>query len=125
MDSLSSAIKDQARALGFELVGIAPETDADGFDRLREWLDQGMAGEMDYMHRHAEARRHPESVFKNVRTVVMVGISYHSRMEPDAEEVNGTPRGRVAQYARGADYHVVIKRKLNELMSWIQEREPT
>jgi epoxyqueuosine reductase len=123
MDSLSAAIKDQARALGFELVGIAPATEADGFDRLREWLDHGMAGEMGYMHRHAQARRHPESVLKNVRSVVMVGISYHASKH-DADHVNDASKGRVAQYARGADYHVVIKEKLNELLSWIQERVP-
>jgi epoxyqueuosine reductase len=124
MDSLSSAIKTQASALGFELVGIAPATEADGFERLREWLDHGMAGEMQYMHRHAEARRHPESVLKSVRTVVMVGISYHSKTAHDAERFDRGAKGRVAQYARGADYHVVIKQKLNELLSWIQEREP-
>jgi epoxyqueuosine reductase len=124
MDSLSSTIKDQARNLGFELVGIAPATAADGFDHLGEWLDHGMAGEMQYMHRHAQARRHPESVLKSVRTVVMVGISYHSRREHDGDRADCSPTGRVAQYARGADYHTVIKQKLNELLCWIQGREP-
>jgi epoxyqueuosine reductase len=124
MDSLSAEIKDQARALGFELVGIAPATEADGFDHLREWLDQGMAGEMQYMHRHRDARRRPQSVLKDVQSVVMVGISYHSGKEPNAEPGNGGPKGRVAQYARGADYHVVIKQKLNQLLSWIQEHAP-
>src|SRR5262249_49393405 len=61
---------------------------------------------------------------KSVRSVVMVGISYHCGREHDAEQVDWGPKGRVAQYARGADYHVVIKQKLNELLSWIQEREP-
>jgi epoxyqueuosine reductase len=126
MDSLSSVIKDEARNLGFELVGIAPATEADGFDHLREWLDQGMAGEMEYMHRHADGRRHPGSVLKNVKTVVMVGMNYHSHEKEKhlAERIDSGPKGRVAQYARGADYHTVIKRKLNELLSWIQKREP-
>src|SRR5436305_560557 len=57
MSELETRLKQQARALGFELVGIAPATPADGFDRLRDWLERGFAGSMDYMHRHAAARR--------------------------------------------------------------------
>jgi epoxyqueuosine reductase len=76
MTSLELRIKEQAHDLGFELVGIAPATPADGFDRMREWLDQGHAGEMDYMYRQAEARRHPSSILPEVRSVVMVGMNY-------------------------------------------------
>ena len=76
MTSLESRLKEQAHSLGFELVGIAPATPADGFERMREWLDQGYAGEMEYMHRQAEARRHPDSILADVRTVVMVGMNY-------------------------------------------------
>ena len=57
METLEARLKGQARALGFELAGIAPAAPADGFDRLRDWLDRGFDGEMDYMRRHAEARR--------------------------------------------------------------------
>ena len=57
MVSLEARLKQRAHAFGFELVGIAPATPADGFERLRAWLDQGYAGEMAYMQRHAAARR--------------------------------------------------------------------
>src|SRR5260370_42035904 len=76
MGGLENRIKEQARTLGFELVGIAPATDADGFGRLRAWLEHDYAGEMAYLHRHAEARRHPASVLPEVRSVVMVGMNY-------------------------------------------------
>ncbi len=69
-------IKEQAHALGFELAGIAPAADADGFAHLQNWLAQGFAGQMDYMTRHAEARGHPASILPSVRSVVMVGINY-------------------------------------------------
>ncbi len=75
--TLEDRIKEQAHALGFELAGIAPATEADGFDRLRDWLAHDFAGEMGYMHRHAGARRHPSSVLPAVRSVVMVGMNYH------------------------------------------------
>ena len=79
METLEPRIKEQAHALGFELVGIAPATQADGFERMREWLDQGHAGEMGYMYRQAEARRHPDSILPDVRSVIMVGMNYADR----------------------------------------------
>jgi epoxyqueuosine reductase len=117
-ESLESRLKQQAQALGFDLVGIAPAGPADGFDRLRDWLDRGFAGDMDYMHRHAGARRHPESVLPEVRSVVMLGMNYNPGNGPE-ESVSGT--GRVARYARGADYHDVLRERLNHLLAWLQE----
>src|SRR3954447_11894308 len=76
MDSLEDRIKADARGLGFDPVGIARATEADGFARLKDWLARGYAGEMDYMRRHAEARRHPAAVLPDVKSVVMVGMGY-------------------------------------------------
>src|SRR5260370_26010092 len=87
MAELEQQIKEQAHALGFELVGIAPATAADGFDRLRSWLERDYAGDMAYMHRQADARRHPSSVLPEVRSVVMVGMNYlASRGRPHGPE---------------------------------------
>src|SRR5437762_9577622 len=72
MPALEDRIKEQARRLGFELAGIAAATPADGFDRFLHWLEAGHAGEMGYMNRHAEARRHPEAILPGVRSVVML-----------------------------------------------------
>jgi epoxyqueuosine reductase len=114
-------LKQQAHILGFDLVGVAPAGPADGFDRLRDWLDRGFAGDMDYMGRHAEARRHPESVLPNVRSVVMVGMNYNPGGGP---EENASGQGRVARYARGADYHEVLRQRLNQLLTWLQTERP-
>ena len=117
-DSLESRLKRQARLLGFDLVGVAPAGPADGFDCLRDWLDRGFAGDMDYMHRHAEARRHPESVLPEVRSVVMLGMNYNPGEEQE-EGVSG--QGRVARYARGPDYHDVLRERLNQLLAWLHK----
>ena len=73
---LKERIKQLARSLGFELVGIAPAIPADSFDCLQTWLQQGFAGDMGYMHRQSKARRHPASILPQVRSVVMVGLNY-------------------------------------------------
>src|ERR1017187_8590501 len=105
MTSLQTRIKEQAHALGFELAGIAPAADADGFAHLQDWLVQGFAGEMDYMRRHAEARGHPASILPDVRSVVMVGINYKQAADSGQQAAN---TGRVSCYAGGIDYHDVL-----------------
>jgi epoxyqueuosine reductase len=123
MLSLEARIKQQARELGFELVGIAAATPADSFDRLRDWLAQGFAGDMAYMHRYAAARQHPSSILPNVCSVVMVGMNYlpdEGRSQPES----GPLKGRVARYAQGTDYHDVLRQRLNQFLASVQEFVP-
>ncbi len=131
--SLADRLKDRAHALGFELVGIAPAADADGFDRLRDWLDRDFAGEMAYMQRQAEARRHPASILPAVRSVLMVGLNYkleRSEAEKGTGPLNAkgpvpfSASGGIALYALGQDYHDVLRGKLNELLEWVQTEAP-
>jgi epoxyqueuosine reductase len=121
MALLEDRIKEQARALGFELVGIAPATEADGLARLEAWLEQGFAGEMTYMERHAQARRHPRAILAEVQSVIMVGMNYHQR-DDASKTLPG--RGRVARYARGEDYHDVLRERLNRLLDWVKKEAP-
>jgi epoxyqueuosine reductase len=130
MVSLESRIKERAHDLGFELAGIAPATPADGFERLRQWLDRGFAGDMGYMHRHAEARRHPDSILPEVRSVILVGMNHGKQESGDRSQGSGIRgqesgvRGQVARYARGEDYHRVLRGRLKELLGWIQREVP-
>jgi epoxyqueuosine reductase len=123
MQSLEARLKHRAHELGFELAGIAPATPADGFDRLRQWLDRGLAGEMDYLRRHAQARRHPSSILANVRSVVMLGMNYYPGSGDG--QIDPVATGKVARYARGQDYHDVLWERLNRLLEWVQEEIPT
>jgi epoxyqueuosine reductase len=122
MASLENQIKQQAHSLGFELVGIAKAGPADGFERLRDWLEQGFAGDMGYMHRHEEARRHPSSILPAVRSVVMVGMNYKPAQAADA--AHSGAHGRVARYALGEDYHRVLRQRLNQLLECLQREVP-
>jgi epoxyqueuosine reductase len=136
MRTVEDWIKTEAQEVGFALVGIARATEADGFDRLREWLHRGFAGEMAYMSRYAEERRHPASVLPEVRSVVMVGMEYgtsRERQRPVAEDcpflpvadAPGSPNtGRIARYAAGPDYHDVLRDRLNRLLRWVQSEFP-
>lgn len=136
MHALAKAIKEHAHALGFELAGIAAATEADGFEHLLAWLAHGYDGEMDYMRRHAEARRHPASILGDVRSVVMVGMNYFAGdSEQRSSQYSGlrtqdstagapSPSGRVARYARGMDYHRVLWDRLGQLLKFVQSEVP-
>lgn len=135
MTPFANRIKEHAQQLGFELTGIAPAADADGFAHLQDWLAQGFAGEMDYMTRHGDARQHPASILPEVRSVVMVGINYKRAADsrcpltpgpspPVGRGEKTANTGRVSCYAGGLDYHDVLRDKLKTLLAWIQEQVP-
>ena len=116
-ESLEVRLKQHARELGFGLSGIAPAADADGFARYEAWLDAGYAGEMAYLHRRRDARRHPRAIVPDVRSVVMLGLEYGTA-------TTGEHSGRVAAYARGPDYHDHIWDRLNDLAAWLTGEVP-
>jgi len=118
MPALEPRLKQHARDLGFDLVGIARAAPADDFPHLLRWLTQGHAGAMTYMDRQAQARRHPASILPDVRSIVMLGLNYH-HAAPDPP-----PAARIAQYALGQDYHDVLRGKLNALLAWVQQETP-
>ena len=129
-------LKSRARELGFALSGIAPATDADAFSRFTHWLDRGYAGEMDYLHRLRDERRHPRSVLEAVRSVLMVGLEYCGMRNAECgienpplssipnSEFRVPHSGRVAKYAAGPDYHRFIWDRLNALAAWLEAESP-
>ncbi|MBO0699383.1 MAG: tRNA epoxyqueuosine(34) reductase QueG, partial [Zavarzinella sp.] len=122
---MENRLKAKARELGFELAGIARATEADGFARYREWLDRGYAGEMEYLYRNAEPRRHPESILGDVRSVLMLGMTYaRSDLAPSEAAGEGNGRARVAKYAQAPDYHEFFWDKLNTLAAWLDAEVP-
>lgn len=122
MQSLTGRLKAKAHELGFELVGIAPAREPAGLARFLDWLEQGYAGQMQYLERSAEARTTPESILSGARSLVMLGISYH---QPALrQDQSPAMHGKVAAYAHGSDYHELLWGKLNELRDWLAEAAP-
>lgn len=123
--TLEMLLKDRARELGFDPVGIAPAVRPAGFEHLQEWLKQGMAGEMHYFARREEAYSDPARCLPSVRSVVMVGLNYHCPEPAAPADEPASPTGRVARYARGtADYHDVLRDRLKKLADVLHEHRP-
>jgi epoxyqueuosine reductase len=117
MPSLAERIRASARKIGFDAVGMGPVDVAEDGRRLLAWVGEGAAGEMEYMTRDPEKRADPARAFPGARSVVAVALSHDPGTEPGAEPHpdGGGPRGIVARYARGRDYHRVMETRLRRL----------
>ncbi len=108
---LTAALKREALALGFDLAGACPAAVPTGWERFRQWLAAGYAGEMRYMADRAPAYEHPRHVLDGARSILMLGTAYRT-VEPVPP---GPGEGRVSRYAWGSDYHDLIRDRLRRL----------
>jgi len=111
--ALAVQIKERARALGFDLVGITAARAPAHAAEFNRWLESGFHGEMGYMARNAEKRSDLSKVLADVRSVVVVGMNY---LVADADSQSRPTTARIARYAWGAgDYHEVMSERLKRL----------
>lgn len=121
--AIAAQVKQQARGIGFDLVGIASADPSRRGAYLREWLDEGQAGEMTYLAQRLDTRTRPQSYLPGAQSVVCVAINYYVPLAPVPEEQRSRA-GRIARYALGDDYHELIKTRLHALADWIRGRFP-
>ncbi len=118
-DKLEHRIKAMAADLGFAACGIAragaaPRTT----ERLRQWLAEGMHGDMIWMEARAHQRETPRALWTEVTSVIALGMSYAPATDPLALADMGDI-GRISVYAQGGDYHDSVKRQLKALGRWL------
>jgi epoxyqueuosine reductase len=120
-DKLEARIREQAAALGFAACGIARADAAPRTaERLRQWLDEGLHGDMIWMEARAHHRGSPAGLWPEVRSVIALGMSYAPAVDPLALAGEGGV-GRISVYAQGGDYHDVVKRQLKALGRWLAQ----
>jgi len=126
--SLADAIKREARALGFDAIGIAavpasPSCSTSNLsllDRLQSWLERTYHGTMAWMARQPERRADPRQVLPGCRSIISVGMNYLTAHR--ADERHGF--GRIARYAWGRDYHDILGQRLVQLETAIAKLSP-
>lgn len=120
---LTALIRQTAYSLGFCKIGIiaADPIQADSGRRLKEWIDSGYHAEMAWMVNHLEKRLEPACLMENTRSIVCLAMNYYTPDEYDREKPDSL---KIAKYARGTDYHYVIKDRLKILLAQLQERFP-
>jgi epoxyqueuosine reductase len=120
---LAGEIKDRARELGFDLVGIAPAEPSRYAGYVAAWLAEGRAGSMDYLHDRVDERLVPASYLPGARSVVCVAMNYHTRLDPVPADKR-PHHAKIARYALGDDYHELIKPLLHDLADFIRAAVP-
>jgi len=100
----------------FARAAAAPEAAA----RLGEFLRHGRHGTMDWMERNAERRADPVLLWPQARSIVMLGINYGPGHDP-REDLQYNDTGAISVYARGDDYHDVLKKRLKRLAGFLVE----
>lgn len=128
--TLTTALKEEATRLGFELSGTCPAVtppsnhqkglNIGGIEGLRCWLAAGYAGQMNYLGARYDAYEHPRHVLEGARSLLVLGAAYRTA-EPQAP---GPGQGRVSRYAWGTDYHRVIRERLHQLTDFHRHLVP-
>ena len=111
---LQETIKARALELGFDRVAIGPAGPPEHAEQFTRWLEAGHAGTMAYLARTRAERVDPERLLPGGRSVVAVALAYGGA----EEDGDWAP---VARYARGHDYHDVMRPRLRALCRTIEE----
>lgn len=124
MNDFNDALAQEAERQGFVAFGVASATAApQTVSRLRQWLAKGYHADMIWMEETEERRASPQGLWPDVRSVIMLGMSYAPSVDPrhleDAQDI-----GRISVYAQGRDYHDTIKKRLKALARWMVARAP-
>ncbi len=111
---MKAALMQLADSLGFALCRIAPAGRPPHAAEFRRWLDEGCAGEMEWMARNADRRTDPDAVLPGVKSIVVLALNYWQGAEPNPAQ------GRVARYAWNLDYHDFIVPKLQQIEAFLE-----
>ncbi len=122
-------VQDELQSLG--LIDLGRVSLKEGLlstelERLRGWLEEGRQGEMDYMKRQPDHRADPSHLLPGAQTALVVGLPYLPKPGPDwradEELALGTPsRAVISVYARGRDYHKVLRGRLGQLAEFMAQ----
>ncbi len=118
---LAQALKQKARQLGFTLAGLTIPAAPEHFDVFERWLAANQHAQMAYLADKTaiERRADPKRILPECQSILVLGIPY-SNPSPVSPLNEPSPRGRVAAYAWGADYHLVLPEKLRALVDFLE-----
>jgi len=121
VSAIQTAIREKAFEEGFDVVGFADANigNASG-ERLTKFIEDGAHGDMDWLARRVPERQHPTHLWSDVKTVISVGVNYGPADDPMAV-LDQPSNGAISVYARGDDYHDIMKKRLKAVARWVSE----
>ncbi len=113
--TLTINIKQLSYDLGFDLVGISSSNFNDRIakNNFQTWINKGYHASMHWMERRSEERKNIKKYFPEAKSIISFGYNYYTEHKNDNNY-------KISNYAWGKDYHIVIKEKLYEILSYIK-----
>jgi epoxyqueuosine reductase len=120
---LGLEIRRWGTELGFQKIGVSDIDLESAAGRLRDWLSDGLHGEMEYMHRHGSRRTRPAELVPGTLRVISARMDYLPESQDAAcNLLDHDSKAYVSRYALGRDYHKVLRGRLRALARRIEER---
>jgi epoxyqueuosine reductase len=120
---MKDLIKSKAMESGFSAVGVTSADPVGESAHLEGAIGGGRVAEMGWLARNPKARCDPRSLLPGARSVICCALAYGDGGLPSPES-RVPSSGTMARFARGADYHVVVREKLEQLWKVIQVKAP-
>jgi epoxyqueuosine reductase len=124
---LVAQLREWAHALGFSQIGVAGVDLGVAHSGLRDWLAQGFHGSMHYMQRHGAKRARPAELVPGTLSVITAAMDYLPRgtapgwQALEWQRLRSPRQAAVSVYARGRDYHKVLRTRLQRLATRLAE----
>jgi epoxyqueuosine reductase len=121
--ALKQSIQNEARRLGFILAGVTTPDPPPHLPVFENWLAQGRHASMDYLAEDITSARRadPRLILPECKSILVLAIPYDDPKTSKTTERN-QPHGRVAAYAWGKDYHLVLPERLQALVKFIEQQ---
>lgn len=116
---------EQSRKLGFDDLRITDTHLGVATERLNDWLAEGRHGQMEYMARHADLRSDPSLLVPGTLRIICVTMNYLSpaiHFDHEWQRLAEPTQAIVSMYARGRDYHKIMRNRLQEFAQLIEEQ---
>jgi epoxyqueuosine reductase len=117
----SGAIKQIALEGGFDLCGVSAAVRHPRLARLSTWLDEGRAGEMYYLRDSLDERADPRVFLPTAQSVISLAVVYNTDPPFDPDDTREPGQVAIARYARGDDYHDVLRARVRALVQWMAD----
>ena len=116
-------LNQRSSELGFSQLRVTDTDLSEAIPRLKQWLEKGHHGQMDYMSRHASLREDPALLQPGAIRTISVNMPYiNAPINGEMEKLADPEQAVISIYARGRDYHKVMRSRLQQLSTEMAER---
>ena len=114
-----STIQKKSKEFGFDIIKITdPKIHKKDQHYIKDFLENDFHGDMDWLKKNLERRVSPKKLWPDVKSIIVLGINYGPNHDP-MKNLENEEIGNISVYARGNDYHDVIKKNLKKFGRWI------